>query len=84
MKTARFLLGLSVCVFVGCNTSTTEPTAEAQSFSVEPAVQAADLEAGAGEQEEASKLNATEVLAAAISQAKQEDKRVFVHLGAPW
>ncbi len=32
----------------------------------------------------ASPLDANEVFAAALTQAKKEDKRVFVRLGAPW
>lgn len=75
--TQRFLVLTCLC-FVGCNSDTSD--------SVVSAPQNADTATteNASGDETQEILDAKDVLAAAISQAKNEDKRVFVHLGAPW
>jgi hypothetical protein len=81
----------TACLLAACNrpSTTNGPIDRGPSTETADAEQpAAQVEqhptAPAPESESAERLDAEVVLAGALGEAKSADKRVFIHVGAPW
>lgn len=76
--------GLFLFAFAGCGGSSSDSTVSSQQTAMGEATDAVDASLVDKTAADTSLNDAKKVLAAAIKQAQEEDKRVFVHLGAPW
>ena len=82
----RLVVVMLLAFVLGCSNQDSTSTVPMPGDAESSAGVASQVEDGATIESniESGKQNAEQVLAAAISLAKAEDKRVFVHLGAPW
>jgi len=91
MKNTAIAL-LAVLLLAGCTDSVkkvdsvtkSSPKTKATDDTQEPAVQTAKAEPDSQAILADSPVDATVLLAATLEEAKSSDKRVLVHLGAPW
>ena len=83
MMQRTFMVSMLLAALVGCSNQAETLTGPAPTVAVETESSTAETQPTEAPTD-IGKQDAEQILAAAIARAETEDKRVFVHLGAPW